>query len=230
MQPLNSQVIRRRKELTSQLDSLATQLSHLEATGKHLETARRRCWETTGQLRIIDRIKLIPSLDGLMKKRLEQKMTAKTAQATADSRLSPHLEARKVFTQQLEHLHSCRGALEEVERLSAKSESVTLMMAGQVELLRKKWSQLESKASQAERESSKLEEAYQTSRKTQLYAEAGLAVISTLISRHVSSQAMGQHPDDGTSPTVSPGAILKLTNEKRAALEAAESVLARREE
>ena len=59
-------------------------MSAVEGAARHLETARKRLWDMEGQLAILEALKANYSLDGLMKRRLEQKISAKTAQVAAE--------------------------------------------------------------------------------------------------------------------------------------------------
>ena len=80
MFPLGASAVTRRKTLTGKLEGMQTQMTAAEGSARHLETARKRLWDMEGQLAILEALKASFSLDGLMKRRLEQKMSAKTAQ------------------------------------------------------------------------------------------------------------------------------------------------------
>ena len=80
MSPLGKQAVLRQKQLRAKVREMEEALKTVEGTARHLETARKRLWDMEGQLLILESLRGIASLDSLMKKRLEQKLTAKAAQ------------------------------------------------------------------------------------------------------------------------------------------------------
>ena len=115
-----------------------------DAPSLHLD-AMKRLWSVSGEVDILERVLASPSVDGLMKRRLEFKLGMAGAVITLERCAGHHRASSAQHDELLRETHRVRGALEVMEKLQTASETVTVVTAGQTEALRRKLAYLEGR-------------------------------------------------------------------------------------
>ena len=225
MSPLASHVSLQRKQLQTLLDGIAPEMERLAGSPKHVLAASKKLWSLQGEMGVAETLKAQLSLDALMKRRLEHKLALKAAQMMAERSEENYTATQQKLMGALEAYHGVRGSLEVIERLQLESETVTVMMAGQTELLRRKLGSLEQKLADATKDADAAKSAYLSSLRGQHMSANALALASSLLSRHVQQKPPPQLAGGEASQAqqaqpgvLSSSALTHLLQEKREAM------------
>ena len=140
--PVSRHITAARRELRITLNKLTPRLTKLaNAEEAHL-AALKQLWALEGEISVLEQLLAHPSIDVLMKRRLEFKLAIQTSYITLDRTAEVYRTVHGELLAATEEANKFRGALEVLERLQRTSETLTVLTAGQAEALKRKLGQL----------------------------------------------------------------------------------------
>lgn len=159
----------RRKLMRAKQSELEMRFNTLDGLARHLDTVRRRLWDAEGQLLMAKSLEGGEhTVDDLTRRRLDYKVAIKAAQQTLDRTSAPYATSKAKLAAAREDECCFRGSLEEIERATLTSETLTIMFAGQAELLRRRLQGAQVYVGQCEKEASAAVRDHLEARKTQV--------------------------------------------------------------